>query len=255
MTTANYEGGQSSSRPFTIAVEGNIGAGKSTFLEHYSKVKPIEILPEPVYKWRNMQGKNLLELSYQDPDRWSHLVQSYIQLTMAENHVQKLSPGKQIKMLERSIHSSRHCFIQNFYDTGKMSEAGYQVLVEWFDFLTNKNNQMDVGVDMFIYLRTSPQVAYQRVRQRARKEEEVVALEYLTQIHNLHEKWMESLANEGNIPVLVVDADKDVKEVPDIYTQYEDSILSKLNAAKSPRKPLMNLSTNQISHNRVIGSA
>ena len=59
-----------------------------------------------------------------------------LQLTMAENHTAPLcGADKEVKMLERSIQSSRHCFIQNFRDTGKMSEAGYRVLVEWFEFL------------------------------------------------------------------------------------------------------------------------
>jgi len=256
-------------RPFTIAVEGNIGAGKSTFLEHYAKVKQVEIVPEPVYKWQQMGGQNLLELQYQDPGRWSHLVQSYIQLTMAQNHVQPLTaPGKEIKMLERSIQSSRHCFIQNFHDTGKMSEAGFRVLVEWFDFLSQEGNGMDIGVDMFIYLRTSPKVAYQRLQKRARKEEEVVPLAYLEQVHDLHERWIDSIKSEGRVPVLVVDADQDVKETPDIYSRHEDKILGNSNNAKtkirhtsssssssssSPRKPLSSLSNNLT--NRVVGSA
>lgn len=242
-------------RPFTIAVEGNIGAGKSTFLEHYAKVSQIEILPEPVYKWQQMGGQNLLELQYQDPARWSHLVQSYIQLTMAQNHVQKLPPGKDIKMLERSIQSSRHCFIQNFHDTGKMSEAGYRVLVEWFDFLADENNDtMDIGVDMFIYLRTTPETAYQRVKQRARKEEEVVPLEYLKQVHELHEKWIESI--KDTVAVLIVDADQDVKETPDIYARHEERILANLKqpaAQSAKRKPLAPISKN--ANTRVVGSA
>ena len=60
---------------------------------------------------------------------------------MAENHVAPLSgPEKEVKMLERSIQSSRHCFIQNFRDTGKMSEAGFKVrnltivMVHWEPF-------------------------------------------------------------------------------------------------------------------------
>ena len=64
-----------------------------------------------------------------------------LQLTMAENHVAPLSgPEKEVKMLERSIQSSRHCFIQNFRDTGKMSEAGFKVrnltivMVHWEPF-------------------------------------------------------------------------------------------------------------------------
>ena len=54
------------------------------------------------------------------------------------------------------------------------------MLAEWFDFLTTKGGiggngrrEAAMDVDMFIYLRTSPEVAYQRVQERARKEEEV----------------------------------------------------------------------------------
>ena len=78
--TAEVASGAGNKRPFTIAVEGNIGAGKSTFLEHFSKVTAVEVFPEPVAKWQNMGGQNLLELQYSDPERWSHLVQSYIQV-------------------------------------------------------------------------------------------------------------------------------------------------------------------------------
>lgn len=165
-------------RPFTIAVEGNIGAGKSTFLEHFAKFKVVETVVEPVEKWRNMEGHNLLALQYQDPERWCHLMQSYVQLTMAQNHCKPLSAGKEVKMMERSLHSSRHCFIQNLHDTGKMRESEFHTLVEWYEFLSAESGglarqNLDIGVDMYVYLRTSPAVAYERVKARARKEEEV----------------------------------------------------------------------------------
>jgi len=47
-------------RPFTVIVEGNIGSGKTTFLNHFAKFKDVEVLQEPVNKWRNVQGHNLL---------------------------------------------------------------------------------------------------------------------------------------------------------------------------------------------------
>ena len=60
------------SRPFTVVVEGNIGSGKSTFLSHFSSKQPedqggedglVDILAEPVNKWRDVDGHNLLEVS------------------------------------------------------------------------------------------------------------------------------------------------------------------------------------------------
>ena len=78
-------------RPFTVVVEGNIGSGKTTFLEHFNKHDLVEVLTEPVEEWRNVGGNNLLQLMYENPSRWSHIFQSYVQLTMTQNHVRKIS--------------------------------------------------------------------------------------------------------------------------------------------------------------------
>ena len=40
----------------TVAVEGNIGCGKSTFLKTFGNYENIEILMEPVDKWKNVMG-------------------------------------------------------------------------------------------------------------------------------------------------------------------------------------------------------
>ena len=81
--------------------------------------------------------------------------------------------------MERSLFSARHCFVENLHDSGKMSDAEFSVLCEWFDFLASGNlSSVDVGVDLIIYLRTEPEVAYERKKSRARKEEEVRFLTY-----------------------------------------------------------------------------
>ena len=70
-------------RPFTVCVEGNIGCGKTTFLEHFSQFeKQVEVLTEPVDRWRNVNGHNLLQLMYEDPERGSlpFLVESLVLL-------------------------------------------------------------------------------------------------------------------------------------------------------------------------------
>ena len=91
-----------SSRPYTVIVEGNIGSGKTTFLKPFERHKGIvEVCPEPVEKWRDLQGHNLLQKMYQDPTRYSLLLQTYIQLTMVQEHSKpKTAP---IKIMERSL--------------------------------------------------------------------------------------------------------------------------------------------------------
>lgn len=46
--------------PFTVFIEGNIGAGKTTFLNHFKKYDDVRLYTEPVEKWRNVEGVNLL---------------------------------------------------------------------------------------------------------------------------------------------------------------------------------------------------
>lgn len=46
-------------RPFTVFVEGNIGSGKTTFLNHFANAD-VQLLSEPVEMWRNVEGHNLL---------------------------------------------------------------------------------------------------------------------------------------------------------------------------------------------------
>ncbi len=43
-------------RPYTIYVEGNVGCGKSTFLELFESDKRIQIVQEPVAEWQNVSG-------------------------------------------------------------------------------------------------------------------------------------------------------------------------------------------------------
>lgn len=48
-------------KPFTVIVEGNIGAGKTTFLNHFMKYEKLcSVVPEPVELWRDYRGVNLM---------------------------------------------------------------------------------------------------------------------------------------------------------------------------------------------------
>ena len=51
-----------------------------------------------------------------------------------------------------------------------------KVLFSWYDWL---NSNIGLPLDLIVYLRTSPEVAYERLRKRGRKEEAGVPLEFL----------------------------------------------------------------------------
>ncbi|KAG7214382.1 hypothetical protein INR49_023093 [Caranx melampygus] len=161
-----------------ICVEGNIASGKTTCLEYFSKTSNIEVLTEPVSKWRNLHGHNPLGpslspqgLMYQDPVRWGFTLQTYIQLTMLERHTSSISAP--IRMMERSIFSAKYIFVENLFRSGKMPEVDYAVLSEWFNWLTSN---ISISVDLIVYLQTSPEICHQRLKQRFREEEQVIPL-------------------------------------------------------------------------------
>ena len=57
--------------------EGNIAAGKTSLMKYIGINYPnrVEVVYEPVDRWRNLSGHNLLENFYQDPARNSFSLQ------------------------------------------------------------------------------------------------------------------------------------------------------------------------------------
>ena len=52
----------------------------------------MDVLPEPVDKWTNLNGTDLLDLLFKDPKRWALAQESYVQLTMLEEHLVRFPP-------------------------------------------------------------------------------------------------------------------------------------------------------------------
>ncbi|KAK7496740.1 hypothetical protein BaRGS_00011949 [Batillaria attramentaria] len=185
----------------TVAVEGNIGCGKTTFLEYFKKHTNVEVLPEPVDKWKSVNGYNCFELMYQDTVRWSLAFQSYVTLTMLENHEQP----------------------ENLHKKGLMSDMEHAVLEEWHNWI---GDNADTGLDLIVYLRASPEVCQERIKIRNRSEESCVSLDYLQDLHRLHEDWLiNKKCGSLPAPVLVIDANVDLPELTKKIEELTPNIL------------------------------
>lgn len=210
---------------FTVCVEGNIASGKTSLIEYYSEKadKDLEIWKEPVNKWRNVHGHNLLALFYEDPERWSMLLQSYVQLTISQ--ISSIPQTKPIRLIERSIFSARYCFVENVYKSGKLSQVEYDILNEWFLWLTSYCTNK---IDLIVYLQTRPETVYERIKKRGRREEMSIPLSYLQSLNELHEDWLIRRINNSWVipaPVLVLDANQDLGTMVAIYQQHQKEIL------------------------------
>ncbi|XP_064643760.1 thymidine kinase 2, mitochondrial-like isoform X2 [Lineus longissimus] len=206
---------------FTVSVEGNIGSGKSTLLKYFKDSPFVEAIQEPVDQWTNLKGHNALELLYKDTARWTFSFNNYAQLTRLKMHLKKTR--KSVKMLERSLYSTRHVFVENNYRSGCITGLEYSVLSEWYEWIIA--NQ-DVKVDLFVYLKADPETCYERIKQRARKEESTVPLSFIKELHDLHEKWLiEQSLGKLPAPVLVLDANIEMPKMTDVYETHKREIL------------------------------
>lgn len=163
-----------SHRALTIAVEGNIGAGKSTFLSYCAAKTDILVLPEPVEKWRNLNGANVLRHYYDDPNCWAIPFQLYAGLTIMDHYAYET--GHRLKLIERSLLSARHVFLAHMKRHDTIEPAMGHIMDVFYDraAMEHVNNPHAI-----VYLRTTPAIALARLQGRGRSAESAVSLRYI----------------------------------------------------------------------------
>ena len=164
-----------------ISLDGNIGAGKSTLLQEIrNKLHDVHIVDEPVSQWsalKNAKGKSLLELFYEDKNRWSYTFQNCALLTRLKNiqkaveNIDTTISSPQVIITERSVLTDKHVFAEMLYDAGNIDPLEWELYESWFN-----------GTG-----------------------EESIDLEYLDALDKQHKKWIKNT----NIPVLTLSTEAD----------------------------------------------
>ena len=174
-----------------FALEGNIGAGKTTILKLLSKnFQDIEFVEEPVNQWQNLGGQNLLEAFYKDPVRWGFSFEFYSMLTKIQSLLKAANSEKPIIIIERSIISNK-LFIDLSKELGKLDTMEYKMLINTYEFyLQNVYPQLN-GI---IYLDTPVDECIKRIIKRNRGEECTIEKSYLESIKNKLDNLFENSA-------------------------------------------------------------
>jgi len=210
-------------KPFHLAVEGNIGAGKSTFLDKVCERLPQRLgvlwAPEPHQVWQDIGGVNLLDLFYKDAPRWAYTFQSYVLMSRLKQQ-KNISSQALVHITERSLYADFYCFARNCFEQGLMTQLEWHVYEEWFQQFV-----LPAAVpDAFMYVRVDPEICYARMAKRSRSEESAVPLSYLYQLHEKHENLLvDRLALPSYIvdtPVLILDGNKEFENDPALCAYY-----------------------------------
>lgn len=195
-----------------IYIEGNIGVGKSTLInkiEEKFKDK-FNYIQEPVEEWTshkidNSETKiNFLSLYYLNPEKYSFLFQCVATLSLLKKKLEN-----KINIIERSVYSSLFVFSKNLYDKKLITFEEYEFLKMWKDQYYKEEKKF-----IIIYIKDTSENCLKRIKQRNRKEEENISLEYLNQIENNYKQLLKLYNNNvfiikhNHIDKMLKDLDK-----------------------------------------------
>lgn len=177
-----------------VAVAGNIGVGKSTLTQMLAQrlgwAPFFEAVDENPY----------LADFYQDMARWGFHSQIFFLGRRLEHHHQILQHPTTV-VQDRCVYEDAEVFARNLHRQGLMSQREWDSYLRLYQVVCHYLPPPD----LVIYLRASVATLLKRIALRGREFERAIPAEYLAQLEELYEVWIEGFTR---CPVLVVPAER-----------------------------------------------
>lgn len=165
----------------SVAIAGNIGAGKSTLVEFLNRTYGIAPYYEP-----NEDNPYLPDF-YRDMQSWAFHSQLYFLSNKFRIH-QELDRTPGLVVLDRTIFEDAEIFATALHETGKIDDRDWQTY--WRFYLTILESIKPP--DLMIYLKCSVRNLRRRIRLRGREMEQDIPLAYLKRLDRLYSRWIDS---------------------------------------------------------------
>ncbi len=189
-----------------ITIDGNIGAGKSTILNYLHSNHNIYVDLEPIDKW-----KSFLDNIYTNKKNYFNF---QVRVWLDRSWIQEKDMNTTI-IMERSPYFIRNTFNKYMYNNNLINAQENNIINELYD-----KTDIIWKSNYFIYIRSNPQKCLERILKRGRDNEKEISIEYLNDIHNLHEETYEK-AIENNIKVLCIDIEnKSLEEIAELIIKF-----------------------------------
>jgi len=216
-----------------VCIEGNIAAGKTTYIEHVGRALEqlgygVVRVCEPIDEWTSVgrDRVNMLAAAYTNPRENAFP----FQLTALVTHVRAVKAGvAQAQMLldasngalervyvlvERSAASYKYVFAR----LAELRQDISTTCAAVYDLIYAQLVDVNYRVHAIVYLKASPDLCLQRRRQRGRQcEETAVDRDYLTTLNTMYGMFVDNamVNGDGAVRVHTVNVDVDLKQLID----------------------------------------
>ena len=194
-----------------ISIEGNIGSGKSTFVEFLKKNLNNDkycFVDEPVNIWqeiKDISGNDIISKFYEDKKKYAFSFQMLAYISRIANLRQTIkdNPNK-IIITERCINTDKEVFAKMLYDDGYIEKINLDIYNMWFEEFSK-----DISVNGIAFIKTNPNICLERINKRNRNGESI-DIEYLNKCNTYHNNWLDNCNNvitfDGNISTFDTDS-------------------------------------------------
>ena len=184
-----------------ITLDGNIGCYKTSILNYFHKNYKTPVDLEPVDNWseylKNMYNTENSTYNFQ------------IRVWLDRCWIQEKS--NTIILMERSPYFIKNVFVEKAYEDESISEEEYKNILT-----LHKTTDKLWEAAGYVYLRSNPEICFNRIKKRGREAEKNIKIEYIKRIHELHEKNKEE-ALKNNKKIICIDVEN--KSVADICSE------------------------------------
>ena len=196
-----------------IAIAGNIGSGKTTLTGLLAKHFGWEAHYEEV------DDNPYLNSFYEDMQRWSFNLQIYFLNSRFRQVIEIRKSGKTV-VQDRTIYEDAFIFAPNLHSMNLMSSRDFDNYRSLFALMSSFLQPPD----LLIYLKATVPTLVNQIQKRGRDYESAIRLDYLKNLNDRYDEWIESYTL-GKLLIVDVDTLK-VNENPEDL----GSVIERINA-------------------------
>jgi len=165
---------------FHLAVAGIMGSGKTTLARSLANELHLTYVPE------FLNGKKYLPFLFENPKKWAFETQLSFFTEKSLQIINKLKSGQSI-IVDRTLLEDYLIFAQFFFDNGYIEKKAFMTYVQLAKHFLNEIQKPD----LIIYCRCSLNIVKERISNRGREYQKNYPKNYLTDIFNRYNSWIE----------------------------------------------------------------